>query len=48
MICTPFCADGILLYLIEECDDGNVLTVDGCDNYCKFEPYFQCNVASPT
>ena len=37
--CQPeFCGDGILqVALGEECDDGNNIDGDGCDNDCKYE-----------
>ncbi|KAL4476977.1 hypothetical protein ABPG72_011674 [Tetrahymena utriculariae] len=39
--CTPICGDGIKQYN-EPCDDGNILTGDGCDQNCNIELNYQC------
>lgn len=31
----------------EECDDGNLISEDGCDNECIIEPYYRCDSSSP-
>lgn len=36
------CGDGILLPLVEECDDGNIIGGDGCSPVCLVEPQFFC------
>lgn len=38
------CGDGILLYKMEECDDGNLQSGDGCSSTCKIEPGWTCDV----
>ena len=46
----PKCGDGITLWMIkdeagkpvEECDDGNMISGDGCSSQCKIEKGFQC------
>ncbi|USN56147.1 MAG: DUF4215 domain-containing protein [Candidatus Peribacteria bacterium] len=32
-----FCGDGIVNQGNEECDDGNGVNGDGCNNFCKSE-----------
>ncbi|CAD8148104.1 unnamed protein product [Paramecium pentaurelia] len=39
--CVPICGDGIKVEL-EECDDGNLIIGDGCDQLCKIESGFEC------
>ena len=47
---SPKCGDGITLWMIkdehgkpvEECDDGNLISGDGCSSQCKIEPGFTC------
>jgi cysteine-rich repeat protein len=36
------CGDGVLLPLVEECDDGNMFGGDGCSPHCSVEPHFFC------
>lgn len=36
-ICVPDCGDGYKMYGIEECDDGNTISGDGCSQYCELE-----------
>ena len=38
--CTSACGDGIVLG--EQCDDGNTLAGDGCDEECNIEPGYSC------
>ncbi|MBQ9816314.1 MAG: DUF4215 domain-containing protein [Proteobacteria bacterium] len=46
----PKCGDGITLWMIkgadgkavEECDDGNLVSGDGCSSQCKIEPGATC------
>lgn len=33
----PYCGDGIINQLWEECDDGNLIEGDGCDSNCLIE-----------
>ncbi len=47
--CKPICGDGITLWMDtipeefrEECDDGNLISGDGCSADCKIEPGFEC------
>ncbi|KAM3143243.1 hypothetical protein pb186bvf_004575 [Paramecium bursaria] len=42
--CQSICGDGIKTDE-EECDDGNLLIFDGCDNYCKEEQDYTCSQA---
>lgn len=39
----PYCGDGVLNQLTEECDDGNSRGGDGCSGACKLEPNFVCD-----
>ncbi|CAD8151416.1 unnamed protein product [Paramecium pentaurelia] len=39
--CVPICGDGIKVDQ-EECDDGNLIIGDGCDQMCKIESGFNC------
>ena len=34
----PYCGDGKINQKSEECDDGNLINGDGCNNNCKSEP----------
>lgn len=34
---SPYCGDGIVFTGQETCDDGNILTGDGCSTICDFE-----------
>lgn len=46
-VCSSSCGDGLLLSGDdEECDDGNRLNGDGCDQQCKPEPGWVCELAS--
>jgi fibro-slime domain-containing protein len=46
-ICTSSCGDGMLLAGDEEeCDDGNRVNGDGCDENCKPEVGWRCELAS--
>ncbi len=38
----PYCGDGQLNAVDEECDDGNLLPGDGCTGVCKLEPNSDC------
>lgn len=38
--CTSECGDGLVLS--EDCDDGNKLNGDGCDENCQVEPGYMC------
>lgn len=37
----PICGNGIV-ESTEQCDDGNILSWDGCDSQCMFEPIATC------
>ncbi len=37
----PICGNGIK-EPTEECDDGNILNNDGCDNTCTIEEEYSC------
>jgi len=39
--CAEICGDG-MDYLWFECDDGNFVTGDGCDQFCNIEPGWTC------
>ncbi|CAD8062024.1 unnamed protein product [Paramecium sonneborni] len=39
--CISICGDGIQVEQ-EECDDGNIVNGDGCDQFCKIEQGFKC------
>ena len=39
--CLQICGDGILAST-ESCDDGNIISGDGCSAACKTEPNFEC------
>jgi cysteine-rich repeat protein len=43
--CTTICGDGILTFnnATESCDDGNLLSNDGCDSKCQVEPGWVCD-----
>jgi cysteine-rich repeat protein len=43
--CEEICGDG-LNYGINECDDGNLESGDGCSNDCKVEPGWTCSGGS--
>ena len=36
----PTCGDGVAQGPTEQCDDGNVLSGDGCSSTCTLEPAF--------
>src|SRR3989344_1492130 len=36
--CTPLCGDSIIRTGVETCDDGNVVSGDGCSSTCQVEP----------
>lgn len=43
------CGDGFLDSLNrEECDDGNIVSEDGCTNSCKLETQFNCTIKVQT
>ncbi len=45
--CYSNCGDGLILAGdLEECDDGNQLSGDGCDPTCKVESGWSCSLAS--
>ena len=37
-VCSVICGDGLLVSGHEECDDGNIVSEDGCSSSCKSEP----------
>ena len=41
-VCSITCGDGVTDYKLEACDDGNLESRDGCDQYCEIEPGFEC------
>lgn len=46
-LCRPICGDGITMWMLnnnvkEECDDGNMISGDGCSSNCKIEEGFDC------
>ncbi|HEX2882073.1 MAG TPA: DUF4215 domain-containing protein, partial [Polyangiaceae bacterium] len=48
--CTSKCGDGVILVsdVNEECDDGNLIDGDGCDDTCQVEAGWECAVDSGT
>jgi len=42
--CFPTCGDGIRLPNVEQCDDGNTISSDGCSSGCILEMGFACAV----
>ena len=44
---TTLCGNG-LLEPTEACDDGNVISLDGCSSACQFEAGFDCTAGAPT
>lgn len=42
-ICVPKHGDGVVLVGIEECDDGNILSNDGCSSIGLIEQGFNCS-----
>lgn len=42
------CGDGLRVDGSIECDDGNLVSGDGCDESCRLEPGFICQGGSPT
>src|SRR5690606_37713638 len=40
--CRPTCGDGITVPGIEECDDANLTSGDGCSAACTIEPGYTC------
>ncbi|KNC47314.1 uncharacterized protein AMSG_11783 [Thecamonas trahens ATCC 50062] len=46
-LCTPVpCGDGTWVPDVEECDDGNTMSGDGCSSACKLEHGYACNHSS--
>ncbi|CAE7944477.1 unnamed protein product [Symbiodinium sp. KB8] len=46
-ICVPVCGDGVVLVGNgEECDDGNRVPNDGCDENCRVESGYACGIQS--
>ncbi|CAK66332.1 unnamed protein product (macronuclear) [Paramecium tetraurelia] len=41
--CKPICGDLFIVQELEECDDGNQISSDGCD-YCQFQCKFDCQI----
>lgn len=41
--CAPFCSDALAIFP-EECDDGNLVSGDGCSPICKAELNYSCVV----
>jgi len=41
-VCAPICGDGFL-DVGEQCDDGNLINGDGCDNNCEVETVCDCD-----
>lgn len=39
----PYCGDGVVNQVSEECDDGNAQDGDGCDSLCQIEPPPGCD-----
>ncbi|MBQ9243310.1 MAG: DUF4215 domain-containing protein [Proteobacteria bacterium] len=46
-VCRPICGDGITMWMLnadvkEECDDGNMISGDGCSANCTIEKGYEC------
>jgi len=41
------CGNGVIEFG-ENCDDGNIVSGDGCSSSCVVEPHYMCSMASPT
>ena len=41
---TPTDYPGVYPFYFEECDDGNTVAGDGCDEYCRIESGYDCSV----
>ena len=41
-LCLTECGDGILVSILEECDDENSNDSDGCSSQCKIEQFYNC------
>ena len=39
--CVELCGDGVRLEV--ECDDGNIVNLDGCSDQCKVEDFYSCS-----
>jgi cysteine-rich repeat protein len=40
--CVSLCGDGIMITADEQCDDGNLVSGDGCSSTCTIESDFEC------
>lgn len=45
--CNEICGDG-LNFGLNQCDDGNTLSGDGCSSTCQLEANWDCSGGSPT
>ena len=45
--CSEICGDGYNMDILQ-CDDGNQIDGDGCDQYCRVEEGYLCNSGSST
>ena len=43
----PICGDAVVDPALEECDDGNTLSGDGCSMDCRIEPGYSCSPPGP-
>ncbi|MFH1286940.1 MAG: hypothetical protein ABII02_04295, partial [Candidatus Magasanikbacteria bacterium] len=41
-----YCGDGIIQFEHEDCDDGNDVNDDGCNNFCEKDPAIKCKEAN--
>ena len=41
--CSAVCGDAKIVPHVEDCDDGNAVSGDGCSMQCKLEGGFVCN-----
>lgn len=41
--CTAKCGDGIIVSAVEQCDDNNTASYDGCSSTCTKETSFTCS-----
>ena len=43
-----YCGDGIVSQPNEQCEDGNTINGDGCNQLCMMEPYYRVFVTNQT
>ena len=46
--CVSLCGDGNFSPSVEDCDDGNLVSGDGCDSECNIESGYHCYLNDAT